>query len=144
MPPPAGLERYQPRLQYLLEENRYPLETLAPLQNLARDVLLPARAPGVRIEMMSELSEVRNMLAERVIEWTQEWKQQGLEEGREEGHKELGLLFLQELLTEKFGPLDAATLARLPATDSETLLVWGKRVLNAKNPADVFQESAVH
>ena len=46
--------------------------------------------------------------------------------------------------TPKFGPLDAATLAQLSATDSETLLVWGKRVLNAKSLADVFRESAVH
>jgi hypothetical protein len=53
-------------------------------------------------------------------------------------------LFLQELLTEKFGPLDAATLARLKAADSETLLIWGKRVLNAQSLADVLQDSAVH
>ncbi|HRX70562.1 MAG TPA: Rpn family recombination-promoting nuclease/putative transposase, partial [Candidatus Competibacteraceae bacterium] len=121
VPPPVGLERYQPRLQYLLlEENRYPPEILAPLHNLAaalfqlensrrpedlqavierlidwlhapeqvslrrafavwlRDVLLPARVPGVRIEAMSELNEVRNMLAERVIEWTREWERQGM------------------------------------------------------------------
>ena len=51
---------------------------------------------------------------------------------------------LQELLAEKFGPLDAAILERLKATDSETLLAWGKRVLNAKSLADVFQEPAVH
>jgi hypothetical protein len=36
VPPPGGLERYQPRLQYLLlEENAYPPEVLAPLHNLA-------------------------------------------------------------------------------------------------------------
>lgn len=191
VPPPGGLERYQPHLRYLLlEENRYSAADLAPLTNLAaalfqlensrcpeelqqvverlvewlqapeqtslrrafvvwlRDVLLPARLPGVRTDAVLELSEVRNMLAERVIEWTEEWKQQGLEEGRKagrkEGRKELGLLFLQDLLTEKFGPLDATTLRRLKATDSETLLVLGKWVLNAKSLADVFRESAVH
>ena len=109
---------------------------------------MPARLPGVRIDAVLELSEVRNMLAERVIEWTQEWKRQGLEEGRkegrEEGRKEGESWMLQELLAEKFGPLDAAILERLKATDSETLLVWGKRVLNAKSLADVFQEPAVH
>lgn len=99
-----------------------------------RDVLLPARLPGVRIDAVLELNEVQNMLAERVIEWTEQWKQQGLEEGRKEGE----FLMLQELLTQKFGPLDAATLARLSATDSETLLIWGKRVLTAKSLAEVF------
>ncbi|MCC6136410.1 MAG: hypothetical protein LM550_14440 [Candidatus Contendobacter sp.] len=39
-----------------------------------REVLLPARLPGVRLEAVLELSEVQNMLAERVLEWTQEWK----------------------------------------------------------------------
>ena len=42
-----------------------------------RDVLPSARLPGVRIDAVLELSEVRNMLAERTIEWTQAWKQEG-------------------------------------------------------------------
>lgn len=33
-----------------------------------RNVLLPTRLPGVPIDAVLELSEVRNMLAERVIE----------------------------------------------------------------------------
>jgi len=73
-------------------------------------------------------------LAERVLEWTREWKQQGLDEGRKEGES----LMLQRLLTSKFGPLDAATQARLAAADSETLLVWGERVLAAGSLAEVF------
>ena len=103
-----------------------------------RDVLLPARLPGVRIDAVVELSEVQDMLAERVLEWMQEWKQQGLDEGRKEGRKEGESLMLQRLLTAKFGPLDAATQARLAAADSETLLVWGERVLAAGNLAEVF------
>jgi predicted transposase YdaD len=103
-----------------------------------RDVLLPARLPGVRIDAVLELSEVQNMLAERVLEWTQEWKQQGLDEGRQEGLKAGESLMLQRLLTLKFGPLDAATRARLAAADSETLLVWGERVLAAGSLAEVF------
>ena len=103
-----------------------------------RDVLLPARLPGVRIDAVLELSEVQNMLAERVLEWTQEWKQQGLDEGRQEGLKAGESLMLQRLLTLKFGPLDAATRARLAAADDETLLVWGERVLTAGSLAEVF------
>jgi hypothetical protein len=176
VPPPAGLERYQPRLRYLLlEENRYRDADLAPWSNLAaalfrlensrgpdqlqqvverliewlqapeqqslrrafagwlRDVLLPARLPGVRIDAVLDLSEVRNMLAERVLEWTREWQQ----EGRKEGES----LLLQRQLALKFGPLDAATQARLAAADSDLLLVWGERVLTAGSLAEVFAET---
>ena len=47
-------------------------------------------------------------------------------------------MLLQRQLTLKFGPLDAATQARLAAADSETLLVWGERVLAAGSLAEVF------
>lgn len=48
-------------------------------------VLLPRRLPGVRVPEIGGLQEVRSMLAERVIEWTQDWKQQGIEEGLQQG-----------------------------------------------------------
>jgi len=197
VPPLAGLERYQPRLQYLLlEERRLSAEQPGPLGNLAgalfglensrgpaelqrmvenlvewleapeqqnlrrafatwlREVLLPARLPGVRLEAVLELSEVQNMLAERVMEWTREWEQQGLEKGRKEGRKEGRQegrkegrqegesLIVQRLLASKFGPLDQATLARLAAADGETLLAWGERVLTATSLAAVFEHPA--
>ncbi|HSS51158.1 MAG TPA: hypothetical protein VLX28_19635 [Thermoanaerobaculia bacterium] len=40
-------------------------------------VLLPARAPGAQIPVVTELEEVKSMLAERVKEWPREWKQEG-------------------------------------------------------------------
>ena len=110
-----------------------------------REVLLPARMPGVRLDAVLELSEVRNMLAERVLEWTQEWKQQGLEEGikrgRQEGRQEGESSLLQRQLTLKFGALDEVSRQRLATADSETLLAWGERVLMAASLADVFAES---
>ncbi len=51
-------------------------------------VLLPARVPGIEIAEVADLQEVKSMLAERVMEWTQTWKQEGLEEGRKEGRQE--------------------------------------------------------
>ncbi len=50
-----------------------------------RRVLLPVRLRGAHVPEVSDLQEVRSMLAERVIEWTLDWKQQGIEEGRREG-----------------------------------------------------------
>ncbi len=37
-------------------------------------VLLTGRMPGVDFNKLNELHEVRSMLAERVVEWTEEWK----------------------------------------------------------------------
>jgi predicted transposase YdaD len=50
-----------------------------------RQALLPARLGGAPVPAVSELSEVRDMLQQRVIEWTKQWKQQGLEQGLEQG-----------------------------------------------------------
>ena len=44
-----------------------------------RRVLLPVRLPGAALPEVEDLQEVKSMLAERVIEWTQEWKQQDLQ-----------------------------------------------------------------
>ena len=48
---------------------------------------------------LNELQEVRSMLAERVIEWTEEWEQQGLQESRQEECISL----VTRLLIRKFG-----------------------------------------
>jgi predicted transposase YdaD len=100
-------------------------------------VLLPARLPGVEIPGMADLQEVKSMLAENVIDWTQEWKQagfeegmekglekgleQGLEQGMEKGLKKSLVLFrdvLVKQLETRFGSLPAEALARLEAIGS--------------------------
>lgn len=128
---PAGLERYQPRMQYfLLDEGRLAESELSSLQNLSaalfrlershgeeeitrvtdamaevledpelqsleeafadwiRQVLLPARAPGIEVPKLKTMKEVRTMLAERVKEWPKEWKEEGRQEGIEQGIKQ--------------------------------------------------------
>jgi len=140
---PGGLERYRPRLRYLLlDEGRYADGELSALRNLAaalfrlensrapqdvervlatlaewlqapaqaslrraftvwlKRVFLPGRMPGVDFETLNDLHEVRSMLAERVIEWTEEWKQQGLEAGWQKGLQEGRQAGLQEGLQE--------------------------------------------
>ena len=47
--------------------------------------LLPSRFPGVELPALDDLSEVRHMLSERVIEWTQQWKAEGMDEGIKKG-----------------------------------------------------------
>ncbi|MBV5308472.1 MAG: transposase, partial [Chromatium okenii] len=46
-------------------------------------VLIPARLPGINFPELGDLLEIKTMLAESVLDWTQEWKQQGLEQGLE-------------------------------------------------------------
>jgi len=53
-----------------------------------RDGFLQARLPRVSFPELNKLEEVRNMLTERVVDWTREWKQQGLQEGRQQGLQE--------------------------------------------------------
>lgn len=97
-----------------------------------RQVLLPARMPGVVLSEINDLQEMQSMLAERVLEWTEEWKQQGLQQGE--------ALLLRRLLERKFGSLDPVVLARLEQADPDLLLRWGERVLTAATLAEVFAE----
>ena len=55
-----------------------------------RRVFLPGRLPGVALPDVQDLSEVQDVLAKRVIEWTEQWKAEGLQQGRQEG-RQLGL-----------------------------------------------------
>jgi predicted transposase/invertase (TIGR01784 family) len=96
-------------------------------------VLLPGRVPGITIPQVANLQEVRSMLAERVVEWTQQWKEEGLEEGRrvgreegrqegrEEGHQEglekLRAVLLRDLES-RFGPLPAEVRLRIEGIGS--------------------------
>ncbi|MCK7574563.1 MAG: hypothetical protein MZV65_00625 [Chromatiales bacterium] len=58
-------------------------------------VLKIGQIPGVDLDKLQDLSEVKDMLAERVKDWTQGWKQEGLELGRQEGRQEEALLILR-------------------------------------------------
>jgi predicted transposase/invertase (TIGR01784 family) len=76
-------------------------------------VLLPARVPGIAVPQVTDLQEVKSMLAERVMEWTREWKQEGLEEGIE---KARGVLLRE--LERRFGPLPEEVRQRVAAVAS--------------------------
>ncbi|MFM8330700.1 MAG: Rpn family recombination-promoting nuclease/putative transposase, partial [Candidatus Methylumidiphilus sp.] len=133
----------------LLERSRAPADVLAALDKLLRwldaeaqrplrrafaiwvqRVLLRERLAGQALaesNELNELNEVRDMLAERVKEWTEQWKQEGLAEGRQEGLQE-GLqrgrvegeadLLLRQL-GRRFGPVSEATRQRVAAADAE-------------------------
>lgn len=101
-------------------------------------VLLPGRLPGVTLPQVGDLLEIKTMLAERVIEWTEQWKQQGLQQGLQQGKLEGEATLLLRQLTKCFGPLDEATRFRLNSATLEQLELWAERVLDAKTLEDVF------
>ncbi|KDE39709.1 putative transposase [Nitrincola lacisaponensis] len=67
-------------------------------------VLLPNRFPGVKLDQINDLDEVKDMLAERVKNWTEEWKlqglQEGLEQGLEQGHERAQVQIAQKMLSQ--------------------------------------------
>ncbi|MEM8933538.1 MAG: Rpn family recombination-promoting nuclease/putative transposase [Acidobacteriota bacterium] len=126
---PADLERLQPRLSYLLlderrtevdptdgnlvsalvalEQSSGPDDLQRLIQLLAeqwdapryrelrrtllawiRHVLVPTRIPGGELPDVERLSEVSNMLQEKVAGWVEDWKAEGLRAGREQGLRE--------------------------------------------------------
>ena len=113
-------------------------------------VLLPGRMPGIDLSELSDLLEIKTMLAETVIEWTQQWKQQGLEQGLLEGkingeiNGEIkGRLkgeanVLERQLAKRFGPLSDDTRARLKNATAEQLELWADRILDAPTLAAIF------
>lgn len=80
-------------------------------------VLLPARMPGVEVPELSDLQEVRSMLAENAFTWTEAWKQEGHEEGRRETLRQFQEI-LGRQLEKRFGPLSEGARSRLEAIDS--------------------------
>jgi hypothetical protein len=71
--------------------------------------------------------EVKTLLAECVVEWTEPWKQQGLREGLQRGK----VAVLERQFARKFGPLGEATRARLRGASLDQLETWADRILDA-------------
>ena len=71
-----------------------------------REAFLKTRLPNVSFPELNNLEEVRIMLTERVLDWTQQWKQEGLQQGLQEGLQE-GLIserrLLLRLIRRRFG-----------------------------------------
>ncbi|MEA2039434.1 MAG: DUF4351 domain-containing protein, partial [Thermodesulfobacteriota bacterium] len=102
-------------------------------------VLFPSGTGKETMPRLEELTEVRTMLAETVVEWKGEWKREGRKEGREEGRKEGEANILLKLLELKFGPLSEEDQSKIQAADSETLLTWGEHILTANSLGEIFR-----
>ncbi|MDD5035650.1 MAG: DUF4351 domain-containing protein, partial [Methylococcaceae bacterium] len=85
------------------------------------------------------LQEIDNMLAERVVEWTEKWKQQGLQQGMQQGIQQ-GMQrgvqqgearVLRRQLTRRFGPLPDWAETRLSQATTDQCEEWADRLLDA-------------
>lgn len=83
--------------------------------------LLPSRLRGIRFPEDFNLEEVKSMLAESGLSWTDQWFQEGEEKGLQKGQQDAlakarGVLLRD--LERRFGPLPEKVLRRLEAVAS--------------------------
>ena len=68
----------------------------------------------------------------------QQWKQEGIQMGMRQGVKQGEAALLKCLLQHRFGEIPLVYAQRIDEADAQTLLYWGKRVLDAKTLGDIF------
>ena len=66
--------------------------------------------------------------------------EKGIEKGVKKGRAEGEAALLLRILDRRFGPLSNAVRERIAATDADTLLVYGERMLDAKGLDDIFAD----
>jgi predicted transposase YdaD len=76
--------------------------------------------------------------SEGLEEGLEEGIEKGIEKGIVKGRVEGEATLLLRLLERRFGPLPAATRQRIAASDADTLLLFGERVLDASSLDEVF------
>jgi hypothetical protein len=84
---------------------------------------------------LTYLLEVKTMLSETVVEWTQQWKQQGMEIGMKKGEATL----LGYLLATRFGALNDEARERLNNASTQQLETWATRIFDAPDLQSVFK-----
>jgi hypothetical protein len=96
-------------------------------------VLLPSRVRGIRFPEFLDLEEVKAMLAESGLSWSDRWEQEGMEKGRQEALGQVRATLLREL-ARRFGPLPEEVRRRVDAIESlEELTAFGLRAGSASS-----------
>lgn len=72
-------------------------------------------------------------------EFAKRYLSQGRAEGRVEGLAEGEAALLSKLLTQKFGTLDSAALAKLQGASTTELERWAERLLTAASLDEIFR-----
>jgi predicted transposase/invertase (TIGR01784 family) len=105
-------------------------------------VLFPRSFKQTALPGLEDLTEVKNMLAERVQEWNREslekGMQKGMQKGEQKGIKKGAAQLLIRLLEKKFGTLPESYHLRLQQADEKQIIAWSERFLSARTLGDVF------
>lgn len=92
-----------------------------------------------RFEQLGEQRGIQKGLLKGLEEGRREGREEGREEGIQLGEERRLRQMLAKLLSGRFGPLDAATEARLQNASLETLDHWSDRILTASTLDEVFR-----
>lgn len=112
------------------------------------------RKPEYRILLpqVDDLQELNIMLAERLEEWAHDYEakgmqqgmQQGIRQGMQQGRHQGESLALQRLLAKRFGQLPSNMATRLAAASVEEIETWFDRAIEARDLAEVFDDTMPH
>lgn len=74
-----------------------------------------------------------------IMTLAQQLRQEGMQLGIQQGVLQGEITLLIRQLQHRFGKISLAILERIQRADAETLLIWGERVLTAKNITEIFE-----
>ena len=96
---------------------------------------------GLKLEKrdIQDLSEVTQMLSDKIPQWEQEFIEKGRKEGRKEGVEKGEAILLSRQLELKFGSLPDWAQAKIAEAHKESLENWGLKLLNASSLDEVFE-----
>ncbi len=101
-------------------------------------VLFPSRLDAIARPAIENLTEVKNMLAERVKEWNRESLEKGIQKGIQNGMRKGAVQLLLRQLENKFGDIPNKFLQQLHHADEEQILRWSESILTAQTLGDIF------
>jgi hypothetical protein len=101
-------------------------------------ILSRNEVPGIDMGAIHDLTEMHDMLNERIREWGRPYREEGLRLGREEGIELGEARLLKRQLTKRFGQLPAWAEQRIEEATTDQLERWSEQILDADSIEAVF------
>jgi flagellar biosynthesis/type III secretory pathway protein FliH len=83
-------------------------------------------------------SELQGEIMTIAEQWKNEGVQQGVQQGIQQGVQRGEAAMLMRLIHRRFGDIPRPLAQQITKADSETLLLWGDKVLEAANLEEIF------
>ena len=101
-------------------------------------ILSRNEVPGIDMGAIHDLTEMHDMLNERIREWGRPYREEGLRLGREEGIELGEARLLKRQLTKRFGQLPPWAEQRIDEATTDQLELWSEQILDADAIEAVF------